>query len=483
MSNRKNDIGSTLSPEIIEKYLNGELSHKEMHEVEKLMLNSDFDAEAMEGFEETGTSTMQGDLNLIRERLNKQVKPEQNTIPWLKIAASVALLAITTMVLFNTELFKSEQQLAKEEASPTSKANEGEGEGEAESQPVEDSLVALNQQEKMPEENKTSTPFSANKDKPIEQPVMDMASEPLAEAKEEQAVGLAGAEDDQDIAEEIDAIVYEELETEIPEEVIIDKAPASDIEDLQGKVAGVQVTENARAMSKAKKAETKEIEAESRMTLRGASSERTASRNIKGQITSSEDGTGLPGVNVMVKGTTTGTITDFEGNYTLNLPQGIDPTLVVSFIGLSPKEVDVSGKNIVNIELEPDIAQLSEVVVTAMDVEREQRSLSHSMQTIELDKDKDERADIVPASPDGGKSSFKDYLQANAKPIDGQDGKVVVEFVVTTAGKLDNFRIVKGQNETLNNEAIRLIKEGPKWSPALRNGIPDQDKVRVKVKF
>nr|WP_246223501.1 energy transducer TonB [Fulvivirga kasyanovii] len=207
------------------------------------------------------------------------------------------------------------------------------------------------------------------------------------------------------------------------------------------------------------------------------------SQSIKGQITSSEDGTGLPGVNVVVKGTTTGTITDFEGNYTLNLPQGTDPTLVVSFIGLSPKEVDASGKRVVDIEMEPDVAQLSEVVVTAMDVEREKRSLPYSMQTIEMDKDRDERADIVPANPEGGKSSFKDYLQANARPINGQEGKVVVEFEVTSSGDLINFRIVKGQGEALNNEAIRLIKEGPKWSPALRNGTPDQDKVRVKVKF
>lgn len=460
-----------------------------MHEVEKLMLNSDFDAEAMEGFEETGISTLRGDMSALRKRLDQEVKPKQNIMLWFKIAASVALLAITTIILFNTEFFKSEQQLAKSEAKeesiPDSKTSEGEAEPqpESESQPVEDSLIALNKEEKEPEESKADTPSKVTGDKPIEQPAVDMASEPLAEAKEEQTLGLAKADGDVEVAEKVDAMAYEELETETPEEGVMDEVPASDIEDLQGKVAGVQVTENARAMSKAKKAETKKVEAESRMALRSASPEEIISQSIKGQITSSEDGTGLPGVNVIVKGTTTGTITDFEGNYTLDLPQGIDPTLVVSFIGLSPKEVDASGKSVVNIELEPDVAQLSEVVVTAMDVEREKRSLPYSMQTIEMDKDKDDRADIVPASPEGGKSSFKDYLQANAKPVNGQEGRVVVEFEVTTSGDLINFRVVKGQGEALNNEAIRLIKEGPKWSPALRNGTPDRDKVRVKVKF
>nr|WP_238354424.1 energy transducer TonB [Fulvivirga marina] len=215
--------------------------------------------------------------------------------------------------------------------------------------------------------------------------------------------------------------------------------------------------------------------------LRSATQEESVSQNVRGQVTSTDDGTGLPGVNVIIKGTATGTVTDFEGNYALNIPQGTDPTLVVSFIGLNPKEINAAGQSVVNIEMEPDATQLSEVVVTAMDVEREQRSLAYSVQTIEMDKDN--RADIVPASPEGGKSSFKNYLQENAKPINGREGKVVVEFEVTPTGDLINFRIVRGQGAVLNKEAIRLIKEGPKWSPALRNGTPDQDKIRVKVKF
>ena len=73
--------------------------------------------------------------------------------------------------------------------------------------------------------------------------------------------------------------------------------------------------------------------------------------------------------------------------------------------------------------------------------------------------------------------------ESAARPINGMQGKVVVEFEVSPSGELTNFRIAKSQGEVLDQEAIRLIKEGPKWSPALRNDVPEIDKVRVKIKF
>jgi TonB-dependent starch-binding outer membrane protein SusC len=83
--------------------------------------------------------------------------------------------------------------------------------------------------------------------------------------------------------------------------------------------------------------------------------------SIKGKVTS-ETGEGLPGVTVLVKGTTTGTATDAEGNYSLPLPGG-NATLVVSFIGYQTKEVAVNNQTTLNIPLSPDAKALEEVVV------------------------------------------------------------------------------------------------------------------------
>ncbi|EJW91483.1 TonB-dependent receptor plug [gut metagenome] len=73
---------------------------------------------------------------------------------------------------------------------------------------------------------------------------------------------------------------------------------------------------------------------------------------------------GMPGVNVQVKGTTTGTITDFDGNYSIQVPNA-KATLVFSFIGYNTQEVAVGGKTVVNVVLKEDTQTLDEVVVVA----------------------------------------------------------------------------------------------------------------------
>src|SRR5258708_31789236 len=83
------------------------------------------------------------------------------------------------------------------------------------------------------------------------------------------------------------------------------------------------------------------------------------SRTIMGKVTAKEDGSELTGVNVVLKGTTTGTVTDGQGNYLITAPdQG--GVLVFSFIGLQTKEVKIETKNRIDVSLEADVNQLSE---------------------------------------------------------------------------------------------------------------------------
>lgn len=86
-------------------------------------------------------------------------------------------------------------------------------------------------------------------------------------------------------------------------------------------------------------------------------------REISGKVTDA-GGTPLPGANVLVKGTSIGTQTDFDGNFLLTIPSG-ENTLVVSYIGFKPQEVDISGKDTVEIALEEAAAQLDDVIVVA----------------------------------------------------------------------------------------------------------------------
>ena len=83
---------------------------------------------------------------------------------------------------------------------------------------------------------------------------------------------------------------------------------------------------------------------------------------VSGQVTSAEDNTTLPGVNVSVKGTTVGTVTDIDGNYSLTVPDGAG-TLLFSFIGFSTQEVPIENRSVINVVLESGITAMDEVVV------------------------------------------------------------------------------------------------------------------------
>ena len=87
-----------------------------------------------------------------------------------------------------------------------------------------------------------------------------------------------------------------------------------------------------------------------------------ADRTVTGRVTEAP-GVGLPGVNVLVKGVSRGTITDSEGNYSLELPDGNDIVLIFSYIGYVTKEITVAGRTSVDVELAVDNRALSEVVV------------------------------------------------------------------------------------------------------------------------
>ncbi len=107
---------------------------------------------------------------------------------------------------------------------------------------------------------------------------------------------------------------------------------------------------------------------------------------VKGKVTSAEDQTGLPGVNVLVKGTTNGTITDYEGAYSVEIPEGTEGILIFTFVGMETQEITVAGRSEINVELAGDATQLSEVVVTALGIEREEASLGYSIQEVESEQ-------------------------------------------------------------------------------------------------
>lgn len=96
---------------------------------------------------------------------------------------------------------------------------------------------------------------------------------------------------------------------------------------------------------------------------------------VRGKVTDLETGEALPGVNIMLQGTTIGTTTDASGSYELNLPQATG-ILVFSYVGYVTQEIEIGQRQRIDISMTADLRSLNEVVVTALGIKREKKALT-----------------------------------------------------------------------------------------------------------
>lgn len=163
-------------------------------------------------------------------------------------------------------------------------------------------------------------------------------------------------------------------------------------------------------------------------------------RVVTGKVVASEDGSPLPGVNVVVKGTTIGTVTDTEGSYRLVLPESAT-TLIFSFIGLITQEIEIGERSIVDLRMQQDIHQLGEVVVTAVGIEREKKSLGYSVETVSGNK--------------VSQVSEPDPLRALTAKVPG------VNIISSSGAPGSSTRItIRGNTSLLNNNQPLFVVDG-----------------------
>ena len=105
-------------------------------------------------------------------------------------------------------------------------------------------------------------------------------------------------------------------------------------------------------------------------------------QSISGRVTDAQDGGPLPGVNVVAVGTTVGTTTDSQGLYDLDVPANVD-SLSFSFVGYATQTVAIGGRSEIDVALQPQVQQLGDVVVTALGIERQERSLGYAAQEVD----------------------------------------------------------------------------------------------------
>ena len=160
-------------------------------------------------------------------------------------------------------------------------------------------------------------------------------------------------------------------------------------------------------------------------------------KNITGTVTDEED-LPLPGVNVLLKGTTRGVQTDFDGNYSIQAAPG--DVLVFSFVGLETKEVTVGSNNTINVSLQADAAQLQEVVVTAFGGTKQRRATTYATTTID-DEELNATAPTSVFESLSGKIAGAN-ITTPAQP--GASSKVIIRGFTSISGSNAPLYIVDG---------------------------------------
>jgi TonB-dependent starch-binding outer membrane protein SusC len=134
---------------------------------------------------------------------------------------------------------------------------------------------------------------------------------------------------------------------------------------------------------------------------------------VKGKVTG-QSGEALPGISVLLKGTTTGTITDVEGNYQLKASEGI---LSFSFIGYKPVEVPINNKSVVDVVMEEDVTTLSEIVVVGYG-SQEKKDITGAVSVVS-GKVFDSRPNSQFGNLIQGKTAGVQVLSSSGKPSEG----------------------------------------------------------------
>jgi TonB-linked SusC/RagA family outer membrane protein len=209
---------------------------------------------------------------------------------------------------------------------------------------------------------------------------------------------------------------------------------------------------------------------------------------ISGTVTSSVQGEGaLPGVSVSVKGTTIGITTDIDGKYSLSVPQNT-ATLVFSYIGMKKQEVEIGSNSIINIVLEPDVLGLDEVVVTAIGISREKKSLGYAVQDVSGDKINNAKTgnlitaitgrvagvNITSSAGTAGAASFmtirgQNSISGNNQPLFVVDG-VPIDNSMEYSGNPDDGRNNLTQGVNYSNRAIDLNPDDIESVSILKGG-------------
>lgn len=507
MSVNKPDIS------LIEKYLNGELDARAMHELERQALDDPFLADALEGYaQKQGSSTAH--LYDLNRRLQERIKPETkrlSLIATLSIAATVLVF-----VGIGSWYWLFNKHSASIKNTPTADKTEV-----VKIPPV--TTTKPTPQIVQPELEQAAPRWVANKPRLKNKGTKDNLlagvradssgavlanlTEPKSDSGNNSSLGRANGKFEQkakeNLGRQLNEVVVVGYGTQHKQSItgsVATVEPQSIQPALAGRVAGIAVSPagrknnpgssqsiQIRGMSSINKDRQPLYIVDGKLVDRidGINPDNVASVNVlkdssaaaiygaraangviiiktkesalvKGQVLSDDDKMPLPGVIVKVKGSSKAVVTNTEGKFTIDAAKNAE--LVFTYIGYDTREMKIKGPDNLMVTLTAKNASLSEVVVSTAESKTERESNAH---------------------PVNGWKDFNNYLKNEAKTSDGKTGVVRVSFIVDPNSMTSDIKIIKSLSTEADAKAVELIKDYQGWV-ANTNGKPETVKVRIR---
>ncbi|MBC6608234.1 TonB family protein [Hymenobacter sp. BT188] len=469
--------GGHLPVALLRQYVAGTPAPADQHRVEAHTLDCQRCAEVLEGLEMADAATTDHSLTDLQSRLRTRVAPDISRKsaadwPWLQMA-SVVLLLIASIVGWRLNQSKTEAQ----------------------SEPV----ATVMRREEIEAQQKTMTP-------PAPQPEVEaMESKPMpaeivaADASEPELTRLvpsravasaqlraAGRTRSARMAESVNAGIAA-IRTESSDRKDKVVSDSTSTPNLAGAAEAPTVAsasaplppDRARTSLARATAPTAAPPADSGQQVAKmppSSDARSLASNapgssmsmVRGRITDQRSGEGLPGVTVLVKGTQQGVSTQADGSFALPVTDS-QSTLTIASIGYQTREYKLTNPSApLTLALASDTRSLSEVVVTR--------------------KGKMPAPPTVGPAPAGGLPAFHEYLKEELKYPekalrDRTQGTVKLRFTVTASGAIEDLKVVSSLSKECDEEAMRLVREGPAWFPGIIGGRRTAQQVRITVPF
>lgn len=407
----------------IQRYINKQMTPAEMHAFEKASLEDPFLAEALEGYINTPVSSIPGDIDELKKRLHTKDEPARIVPLYKKIRWSAAAAILILMGMAATWLWlkpSADNKIAQQ------KAKEQQIIKEQETPPA----PALNDKDAVQSQESISN-ADAEQQK-SKAPVPSPAT--IAKPEEKQKLKEKPAADKKDNAADIASIESKSIPAPETEQAI--KKTDQRADDKQKARAFVSRTNDMAANKNAAPSIPAYI--------------------FKGKITDDQQKP-LPFVNISVPDAGTYTYSDANGNFTL---MNGDSQIVVRVksVGFKPENFTLyNNTSSNNISLKTEQHDLSEVVVAGYGTQRKQAKKTNKKET----------DDEIEAEPADGWGNYDIYLLNNERGMQqGYSkirGSVELSFIVNRYGNTSDFNIERSTCPSCEKEAVRLIKEGPKW--------------------